>query len=283
MGAVARARGRPRREPGGRAAAEAAHRPVPALDGQHGRGLDALAARAVRLRLHQPATTPTSAPAASRARYDVIVIADERPRTILEGYQEGTVPPRYAGGIGEAGVRALDAFVRGGGTLVCFNASTAFAIDAFHLPVKNVVAGLPRDQFFANGSILEVIPDTSHPVMAGMPDRAAVFVDRSPVFTTLDGFEGAVLTKYAERGIAPDVGLPAGRVAPARLRRRRGRPLRRRARRAARLPPAVARAAVRHLQGDLRLGPLPRRGGREGRRREGILDRRTLNGRASVP
>ena len=130
----------------------------------------------------------------------MILIADERPRTILDGYREGTVPPRYAGGIGEAGTRALDEFVRGGGTLVCFNGSTAFAIDAFHLPVKNVVAGLPRNQFFANGSILQVIPDTSHPVMAGMPDRAAVFVDRSPVFTTLDGFEGAVLMKYPPNG-----------------------------------------------------------------------------------
>ncbi len=134
------------------------------------------------------------------ARYDVILIADERPRTILDGYRDGTVPPRYAGGIGEAGTRALDEFVRGGGTLVCFNGSTAFAIDAFHLPVKNVVAGLPRNQFFANGSLLQVIPDTSHPVMAGMPDRAAVFVDRSPVFTTLDGFEGAVLMKYPPNG-----------------------------------------------------------------------------------
>ena len=33
--------------------------------------------------------------------------------------------------------------------------------------------------------------------MAGMPQRANVFVDDSPVFTTLDGFEGSALAKYA--------------------------------------------------------------------------------------
>src|SRR5215217_5299791 len=43
---------------------------------------------------------------------------------------------------------------------------------------------------------MQVITDPTHPVMAGMPQRADVFVFNSPVFTTLDGFEGAVLAKY---------------------------------------------------------------------------------------
>jgi len=134
------------------------------------------------------------------ARFDVILIADERAGTILQGFQAGTVPPQYAGGIGDDGVRALDAFVRGGGTLVCFNQSALFAIDALHLPVRNVVAGVARDAFFASGSILEVMVDTAHPVTSGFPDRAGVFVSRSPVFTTLPGFEGTVLMKYRASG-----------------------------------------------------------------------------------
>jgi len=134
------------------------------------------------------------------ARFDVIVIADERAGTILEGFQAGTVPPEYAGGIGNDGVRALDAFVRDGGTLVCFNQSTLFAIDALHLPVRNTVAGVARDQFFASGSILEVQVNTAHPVTSGFPERTAVFVSRSPVFTTLPEFEGTVLMKYRSSG-----------------------------------------------------------------------------------
>jgi glutamine amidotransferase-like uncharacterized protein len=36
--------------------------------------------------------------------------------------------------------------------------------------------------------------------MAGMPDKAAVFVDGSPVFEPQDGFKGTVLARYQESG-----------------------------------------------------------------------------------
>jgi hypothetical protein len=135
-----------------------------------------------------------------RERFDVIVLAAERSGTIVNGFAKGSVPPRYEGGIGAVGIRALDNFVRHGGTLVCLNQSTAFAIEELHLPVKNVVGDVGRRDFFVSGSILEVTTDPAHPVMAGMPERAKVFVDRSPVFTTTEGFEGAALAKYQEDG-----------------------------------------------------------------------------------
>jgi hypothetical protein len=134
------------------------------------------------------------------SRFDVILMASESPRSIVNGFTAGTVPARYAGGIGDVGSRALDAFVRAGGTLVCLNASADFAISALDLPVKNVVSGVARKEFFASGSILEVITDPAHALMAGMPERAKVFVDDSPVFATKEGFEGATLAKYASAG-----------------------------------------------------------------------------------
>jgi len=133
-------------------------------------------------------------------RFDVIVLADYGARQIINGSSPGSVPPRYAGGIGEEGVRALDEFVRGGGTLVCMNGSSDFAIEYLDLPVRNVVDGVGRGDFFTSGSVLEVITDPSHPVMSGMPERADVFFARSPVFTTEEGFHGAALAKYQEAG-----------------------------------------------------------------------------------
>ena len=133
-------------------------------------------------------------------RFDVVLMASDRPRSITEGFAKGTVPPRYEGGLGDEGARALDEFVRAGGTLVCLNQSAGYAISALHLPVRNVVDTLSRKNYFSNGSILEVTTDPSHPVMAGMPDRAKVFVDGSPVFATMDGFEGTALAKYAKEG-----------------------------------------------------------------------------------
>jgi len=133
-------------------------------------------------------------------RFDVIVIAEPGRSSIVDGYSQGTVPSRYAGGVGAPGVRALDAFVREGGTLVCLNRASTFAIDELHLPVEDVVAELDRKEFFASGSIVEVLVDTTHPVMAGMPARAKVFVGRSPVFTTKEGFEGSALARYPTEG-----------------------------------------------------------------------------------
>jgi hypothetical protein len=134
------------------------------------------------------------------SRFDVILFASDGAQTIMNGFAPGTVPPRYEGGVGDAGVRALDEFARAGGTLVFLNSSTAFAIEQLHLPVKNVVAGLDRKDYFASGSILEVTTAPDHPVMAGMPSRAKIFVDRSPVFTTLDGFQGHALAWYQASG-----------------------------------------------------------------------------------
>ncbi len=135
-----------------------------------------------------------------RDRYDVIVIADMGAGQIMNGFAKGSVPPRYEGGIGTRGVRELDAFVRGGGTLVTLNNASMFAINQLHLPVRNVTADLAGDEYFMSGSIVEMEVDPSHPVMSGMPARAKVVVGRSPVFTTEEGFEGAVLAKYPEDG-----------------------------------------------------------------------------------
>jgi len=66
--------------------------------------------------------------------------------------------------------------------------------------VKNVVSGLRSDEFFLRGSLVEVETNRAHPIMAGMPEKAAVFVDFSPVFETEEGFKGSVLARYADSG-----------------------------------------------------------------------------------
>ncbi len=135
-----------------------------------------------------------------REYYDVIIFADFGSRTIMNGYGKGSVPVQYEGGIGQEGIRALDAFIRSGGTLVCMNGSSRFAIDELNLPVKDVTRGLARDAFSAGGSILEVTVDPAHPVMAGMPSKAKIFFSQSPVFNTTEGFTGTALAKYQQSG-----------------------------------------------------------------------------------
>jgi hypothetical protein len=90
----------------------------------------------------------------------------------------------------------MDEFVAAGGTIVAWNQGATAAATALRLPVRNVVATVPRQEYFTGVSIVQVNTDVTHPLMAGMPATADVVVSSSPVFTTLDGFDGAVVAKF---------------------------------------------------------------------------------------
>ena len=114
--------------------------------------------------------------------YRAIVIPDQPARSIFNGYRSGAMPEELTGGLGQQGVKALREFVEGGGVLVCLNRASDFAIQQFRLPITDVVAGLPRTQFYVPGSILRLELDTSHPIANGMPKESIAWVEDSPVF-----------------------------------------------------------------------------------------------------
>ena len=141
-------------------------------------------------------------------KIDVLIMADDA-RVPVAGASTGrggrggtpaAVRPEYAYQLTAADLHMFEQFVRGGGTVVCLSNASTFAIQQLKLPVKNIVAGLRPEEFFLRGSIVEVTTDPTHPVMAGMPDKAAVFVDGSPVFETQEGFKGTVLARYQDTG-----------------------------------------------------------------------------------
>ena len=115
-------------------------------------------------------------------KYYVILIPDQPARTLLEGYRTGAMPPEYTGGLGPEGVKALRYFVETGGTLVFLNRASNFAIEQFKLPLRNVVGGLARTDFYVPGSILRIQLDTSHPLAKGMPKETIAWAEDSPVF-----------------------------------------------------------------------------------------------------
>jgi Zinc carboxypeptidase len=106
-------------------------------------------------------------------------------------YSDDTTPEDLAG---------FEQFVRHGGTLVCISTACSDVIQQFKLPVTNSISGLRPVEFFLRGSIVAADIDTASPLMAGMPSKAALFVDGSPVFETQPGFSGTVLAKYADSG-----------------------------------------------------------------------------------
>jgi zinc carboxypeptidase len=119
-------------------------------------------------------------------KYPTIIIPDQSARTLFEGYRANTMPPEVSGGIGEQGVKTLRTFVESGGTLIFLNRASNFAIEQFKLPVRNVVAGLPRTEFYVPGSILRIELDASHPLAKGMPQQTIAWAEDSPVFEVAD-------------------------------------------------------------------------------------------------
>jgi len=118
-------------------------------------------------------------------KYDVIVLPNVPSRTIVRGHEEGTVPSQYAGGIGENGLAALLEFVRDGGTLITFNASSNLPIDHFKVPLRDVSGDYASTEFFLPSAILKVDVDNTHPIAYGMEETANVLIHGSPVFEQL--------------------------------------------------------------------------------------------------
>ena len=115
-------------------------------------------------------------------KYYMLLIPDQSARNLLEGYRSGSMPPEISGGLGEQGVKTLRDFVEQGGTIVFLNRASNFAIEQFKLPLRNVVAGLPRTDFYVPGSILRIELDTTHPIASGMPKETIAWAEDSPVF-----------------------------------------------------------------------------------------------------
>jgi hypothetical protein len=139
------------------------------------------------------------------SRVDILFMADDAELPIAGDLWRGArgrraMRPEYAYALTQADLRRFERFVRDGGTLVAINNASTFAIEHFGLPVRNVVGALRSESFFLRGSIVQVMVDTTHPIMAGMPEQAAVFADNGPVFETLPGFTGRVLARYPPTG-----------------------------------------------------------------------------------
>jgi hypothetical protein len=110
------------------------------------------------------------------------------------GPSRDETPAEYRAWLGqisdEKTVPQLQKFVQSGGTIVTIGSSTSIA-EVFGVPVKSYLTergpdgrehALPRERFYIPGSLLRVNVDNTNPLAYGMPPKADVFFDNSPVF-----------------------------------------------------------------------------------------------------
>jgi hypothetical protein len=105
-----------------------------------------------------------------------------------------SIPEEFRGWLGNITmnktVPLLKAFVEAGGALIAIGTSTSMGYHA-NLPIANALVErtpegqerpLSREKFYVPGSLLQASIDTSNPLAYGMPDKADVYFDNSPVF-----------------------------------------------------------------------------------------------------
>ena len=105
-----------------------------------------------------------------------------------------TIPAEFRPTLGritaEKTIPQLKKFLEDGGTIITIGSSTNLA---YHLglPLSNLLVEkgpngeereIPREKFYIPGSIMQVAVDSTAAVAAGMPAKADVFFDESPVF-----------------------------------------------------------------------------------------------------
>ena len=135
-----------------------------------------------------------------RSRFDALVLPSVKAESLTRGLSADDVPAAYAGGLGDTGLQALDAFVRAGGTLVCLDQSGDLAIDLFKLPVRNV-AREAGDNLVAPGTIVRLDVDETDSLSYGLPKQTAGFFASSAAYDVSASPDFKTAVRYASKDL----------------------------------------------------------------------------------
>ena len=131
------------------------------------------------------------------AKYDAIILPDQNVSQLVNGLPS-SYPAEFAGGLGDAGVKALREFVEAGGTLITFNEASEFAIERLGVPVRNVLKGVSAREFYCPGSILRTQLDASSNLSFGLEKDSIAWFEDSPAFEVTDPATVKVIAKYPD-------------------------------------------------------------------------------------
>lgn len=130
---------------------------------------------------------------------DAIILPADSENTIVNGLSAERYPTEFAGGIGTAGVDNLKKFVENGGKLICFDDSCEMVIKRFSLPLRNVLAGVRRNEFYNPGSVVKLDVDTKDPLAKGLRPETAAYFSSSSAFDIAADARVKIVAKYAAK------------------------------------------------------------------------------------
>ena len=131
--------------------------------------------------------------------FDAIVLPSQNERQIIDGMKAGEYPEGYTGGITQKGVENLKKFVEAGGKLICFDAACELVIKQFDLPLKNVLTGLKRSEFYNPGSVVRLDVDTKNALARNLRHETAAYFINSSAFEITDESKVKEVAEYADK------------------------------------------------------------------------------------
>jgi hypothetical protein len=135
-----------------------------------------------------------------RSRFDAFILPDLSEQQILNGLgTRKSIPEPYQGGIDESGVKALQAFIDDGGSVIALGQSSMLLMNRFSAPYRDGLRGVRRDDFFCPGSLVRVLVDNTHPIAYGMREEAIGFFANSMALEAVPSFSNmqpSIVVRY---------------------------------------------------------------------------------------
>lgn len=112
---------------------------------------------------------------------DLVLLPDQDPKQIGHGHKAGTYPPDYVGGLGDSGARSLECYLQGGGVVLALGRASMYLVEELLLAGSNVVRDLDSQEFYAPGTMVNLLLNPSHPMTLGMGRRVVGLLTGGPV------------------------------------------------------------------------------------------------------
>ena len=138
------------------------------------------------------------------SKFDALILPDQQPKEIMDGFDFKSIRPEYKGGIGEQGLQAMRDFLNDGGTVIALGASSGLLIEKFPIPVRDLKKSFNREQHFAPGTVVNIEIDAAHALAHGTAPASHGFYNNSPFFTLTEGFasqRATVVARYPNTNV----------------------------------------------------------------------------------